>query len=262
MDVRSRSFLFQLALVQTLSREARQAFWSPENQNRHARFDRGRLVEDHDVGLMSYSIFADYTAECIIVTFPGTQTRQQVDIYSTLRKDVMPWTTNMLAHKGFLHLYMTVREALKKALGAVLHEGYGLIFNGWSLGGAMCRLAVWDFLATPNLYHPFFLGLWASRRRQGMERILVTSWGAPKCFSRLSASTYTSQFLSSHVEDYRFEVEGDPVARLPFEWFDFFHVGTRVLVPNWMMDEADGWLKSWQARHFGYAQNTFLMFAV
>lgn len=264
MDVRSRSFLFQLALVQTLSPDARAIFWllrPKDRPERHDRFERGVLIEDHQAKLMSFSIFIDYTTESIIVTFPGTQTREQVEVYSTLRKTVMPWTEDMSAHKGFLTLYMGIRDALKTSLRSVLdeHSGYGLIFNGWSLGGTMCRFAAWDFLTSPDLYHPFFISLWSRVRPNASDRIMVTSWGAPKCFTQSSAMTYTDRF-TPHLEDYRFEVQGDPVTSLPPQWLDFYHVGTRVIVPNWMMDEADGWFKRFQARHFGYAQNTFLMF--
>jgi len=264
MDVRTKSFLFQLALVQTLSPDVRASFWSldkKDRRERHARFDRGVLIRDHDAPLMSFSLFIDYTTESIIVTFPGTQTRGQVDVYSTLRKAVMPWTESMPAHKGFLTLYLTIRDALKNELSVVCneHSGYGLIFNGWSLGGTMCRFAAWDFLTSPDLYQSFFLSLWSSRRRDVFDRIVVTSWGAPKCFTHLSALAYSKHF-ALHLEDFRYEVEGDPVTRLPPQWFDFYHVGTRIIVPNWMIDEAGSWFEKFQARHFGYAQNTFFMF--
>jgi hypothetical protein len=257
-------FLFQLALVQAFAPSLRKAFWSDVESKRvghlNQRFGKGMLFslyESPEVTKMGSTVYIDFASESIIVNFPGTNDQTQVDMYATIRETKMPWAPKYKAQRGFLALYMTVRDATKADLRRAIDEfpGYKLIFNGWSLGGACSRLAAWDFLSDPSMFQPYFTALIDDKRR-ARENVYVFTWGSPKPFTKKSAAAYTERFIGKYLFDYRFETKNDIVPRLPPDWANFHHTGERFEVPNRLVSDNDTWVAGFTNRHLGYSQNT------
>lgn len=267
-NIHFKTFLFQLALVQTFKIALRRRFWADVRANTshlNSRFQKGvvhREYESDDQWKISYTIYIDYPSSSVIVTFPGTSNTKQVKQYVTVRETLMPWSSRFSAQKGFLDLYSTIRNELKTDLKDALTQfaGFPIVFNGWSLGGSLCRIAAWDFLNDPDLFHSYFTSLW-SNERNNEETAYVVSWGAPKCFPTRSAEEYTRRFLlpnPRYLIDHRYETLGDPITTLPPNWTGFRHVGTRFDAPNHLLEESAGFLGF--GRHFGYSLNTPFMF--
>lgn len=264
-DVNFQIFLFQLAMVQCFRKSMRDHVWrdvrSKNMSHLNQRFLKGLLLEEYEspsATKISYSLYIDYQTASIIVTFPGTSNTKQVQEYVTIREASMPWSPSFGAQKGFLRLYSSIREQLKLALKRALfdYEGFTIIFNGWSLGGPLCRIGAWDFLTDPSLFNPYFTSLWAQERSR-QETVYVVTWGAPKAFSTKSADEYTRRFLDGFLTDYRFEITGDPIVTLPPDWTGFRHVGTRFEVTGKVMRES-GFLGF--ERHMSYSLNIPDMF--
>ena len=264
-----KTFLFQLALVQTFKIALRKRFWSDVRANTshlNSRFQKGIVFKEYesdDQWKISYTIYIDYPSSSVIVTFPGTSNAKQVGQYVTVRETPMPWSSQFSAQKGFLDLYSTIRNRLKSDLTDALLEfaGFPIVFNGWSLGGSLCRIAAWDFLSDPSMFHDYFTGVWGNERNRE-ETVYVVSWGAPKAFSIRSANEYTKRFLESHPRyliDHRYETFGVPITSLPPNWTGFRHVGTRLDAPNHLFEESAGFLGF--GRHFRYSLNTPFMFS-
>lgn len=269
-NINFQIFLFQLALVQTFKQNLRKRFWSDVQAKNVAhlsqRFLKGYLFteyESNDALNISYNIYIDYESASVIITFPGSSNHQQVRRYLTLKETKMPWAPDFTAQTGFLDLYRTIQVQLKVDMKRVLAEcaGFSLIFNGWSLGGSLCRIAAWDFLCDPTLYPDYFRSVWANERLRE-ETAYVVTWGAPKSFSRKSAEEYRKRFLdpkAKFLSDYRFQIKGDPIVTLPPAWSGYVHVGEHHEVLSKVLDETTGGLFGF-GRHFRYSLNTPFMF--
>ncbi|RYE13532.1 MAG: hypothetical protein EOP45_21040 [Sphingobacteriaceae bacterium] len=227
----TRNFLAQLSLLELGSIEDRYFFWRSYTRKTDIspRFHKGFLfstvqTRDHSLYPGSSSIFIDPIDACIIVTLNGTQEGKaggaQISNYVTLRKSRVPWAPQTTAQRGFLKLYIEQSQELMKEVFDALnqHEGYDLIFTGYSLGGGLCQLAAWHFLALCNADPTSMVA--------NVPNIKIVSFGAPRTWTPSSVREFNktvenTKSQSKRVEIYRYQVKEDHIPSLPPKWAGF-----------------------------------------
>lgn len=151
-------------------------------------------------------------------------------IASTMANEILTFGKSKV-HTGFADAYLGIR---KQILGALVElyggnncklmekytdknvaKGLPVFFCGHSLGGALATFAAFD---AAKYYRE--IGI------KSRKMISCSTFGCPM----IGNDSFKKMYEQTVINHWRFEMASDPIPKLPSSFFNYMHVGTRVLL--------------------------------
>lgn len=181
-------------------------------------------------GIIAFSPIVSNKKQKIIIAFRGTETIVDMLADISLSKKIYhPFNRLGNIHQGFLSYFQNSINEIKSVI--LQHcfisnkspAEFDIITTGHSLGGALATLTGFDLICDEKF------GLFSlNNAEQSVVRTLT--FGTPRVGDYFFSNEYNHSFgKSNHL---RFVFPGDLLPNVPFKYWGYKHVGTKILLKD------------------------------